>query len=408
MTEVSAEGRPLAPPLYAVMTLSPGMMQGLVTVTLGYTLAHRGFTTGEIGALIGLFLLPTALRFVLGPLLDLVLEPRIWCLISIVASSVCAAVLAVTPLTRAALPWLAINVFALAVAGNILFTATAAALAVTTPDRERGAVAAWTTTGFLGGIGLGGALGLWLATHAGGFATAGLTLAGLTLACAAPLAILRTPAATGRADLRAHFSGLARAAAELARTRNGALAAILVTLPSGLGAAANLLPAVADDWRASADLVAGVTGVFGGLVSVPGAMLGGYLSDRFPRRQFYVATALAFSAVEAAMAFAPHTPLMFALFAPQRLCPRHALCRVQHRDVRAPGTGRRGDGDRHSGQPRQPAGCGHDRLRRPGGERPWPDRHAGCRGGNRHGRGVDVLGAGLVLARFASVASAAV
>jgi MFS family permease len=316
MTEVSAEGRPLAPPLYAVMTLSPGMMQGLVTVTLGYTLAHRGFTTGEIGALIGLFLLPTALRFVLGPLLDLVLEPRIWCLISIVASSVCAAVLAVTPLTRAALPWLAINVFALAVAGNILFTATAAALAVTTPDRERGAVAAWTTTGFLGGIGLGGALGLWLATHAGGFATAGLTLAGLTLACAAPLAILRTPAATGRADLRAHFSGLARAAAELARTRNGALAAILVTLPSGLGAAANLLPAVADDWRASADLVAGVTGVFGGLVSVPGAMLGGYLSDRFPRRQFYVATALAFSAVEAAMAFAPHTPLMFALFAP--------------------------------------------------------------------------------------------
>jgi MFS family permease len=316
MADFAIQGRPLAPPLYGVMTLSPGAMQGLVTVTLGYVLAHRGFTAAEIGVLIGLFLLPAAMRFVTGPLLDLVLGPRAWALLSILASSICALILAVTPLTRTAMPLLAADVFALGVVGNVLYTALGAALAVTTPNRQRGAVAAWMSSGFIGGIGLGGGLGLWLATHAGGLGNAALTLAALTLLCATPLVRLRVPPVAGRAQFRAHMAGVWAAAADLARTRAGVLAAIVVTLPVGLGAAANLLPAVADDWRASADLVAAVTGVFGGLIAAPGAILGGYLSDRFPRRAFFLAAALAYGAAEAAMAFAPHTPLAFAIFVP--------------------------------------------------------------------------------------------
>ncbi|HEY1880697.1 MAG TPA: MFS transporter, partial [Caulobacteraceae bacterium] len=195
MAELAIGGRPLAPPLYGVTTLSPGMMQGLVTVTLGYVLAHRGFTTAEIGALIGLFLLPAALRFVLGPLLDLTLGPRAWMFISILASSLSAVVLAVTPLVRTAMPALAVDIVAMGVAGNVLYTALGAAMAVTTPDRQRGAVSAWASGGFLAGIGLGGGFGLWLATHAGGFGNAALALAALTLLCATPLVWLRVPPA---------------------------------------------------------------------------------------------------------------------------------------------------------------------------------------------------------------------
>jgi MFS family permease len=98
----------------------------------------------------------------------------------------------------------------------------------------------------------------------------------------------------------------------LLRTRQGVLAALVVTIPAALGAAANLFAAVAGDWRASADLVAGVTGVLSGLATVPGCMLGGYLCDRFPRRIVYVWSAAACAAGEAAMAWAPHTPAWFA------------------------------------------------------------------------------------------------
>src|SRR5437870_4322534 len=81
---------------------------------------------------------------------------------------------------------------------------------------------------------------------------------------------------------------------------------------SCLGAASNLFGAIAGDWRASADLVAVVTGMLGGLASVPGCIFGGYLCDRFPRRTFYIFAALANAGGEVLMALAPHTPFWFA------------------------------------------------------------------------------------------------
>jgi MFS family permease len=98
----------------------------------------------------------------------------------------------------------------------------------------------------------------------------------------------------------------------LLRTRPGVLAIIAVTLPAGLGAASNLLPAVAADWRASADLVATVTGLLGGVATIPGCIAAGYLCDRFPRRTVFIWSALICAGGEAAMALAPHTPWMFA------------------------------------------------------------------------------------------------
>ena len=90
---------------------------------------------------------------------------------------------------------------------------------------------------------------------------------------------------------------------------------LIVVQPSCLGAASNLFGAIAGDWRASADLVAVVTGMLGGLASVPGCIFGGYLCDRFPRRTFYIFAALANAGGEVLMALAPHTPFWFAAMA---------------------------------------------------------------------------------------------
>jgi MFS family permease len=87
---------------------------------------------------------------------------------------------------------------------------------------------------------------------------------------------------------------------------------IAVTLPAGLGAAANLLPAVAGDWHASAGVVATVTGALAGIASIPGCISSGYLCDRFPRRTVYMWCALIAAVGEGLMSFAPHNPATFA------------------------------------------------------------------------------------------------
>jgi MFS family permease len=70
---------------------------------------------------------------------------------------------------------------------------------------------------------------------------------------------------------------------------------------------------VSGDWSASADLVAMVTGLLSGVAAIPGCIAAGYLCDRFPRLNVFVASALACAIGEAALALAPHTPRMFAV-----------------------------------------------------------------------------------------------
>jgi MFS family permease len=101
---------------------------------------------------------------------------------------------------------------------------------------------------------------------------------------------------------------------EVARSRTGILALLIVFLPIGTGAASNLWSAVADDWHASANTVALVTGVLGGVVSMAGCLVGGYLCDRIDRKRAYVLYGALQAACAVAMALAPRTEAMYILF----------------------------------------------------------------------------------------------
>jgi MFS family permease len=100
----------------------------------------------------------------------------------------------------------------------------------------------------------------------------------------------------------------------VARSRTGYLGLLVVFLPIGTGAASNLWSAVADDWRATAQTVALVNGVLGGLVSALGCLVGGYLCDRFDRKSSYVAYGLAQALCGVAMALAPRTEAAYVAF----------------------------------------------------------------------------------------------
>jgi MFS transporter, PAT family, beta-lactamase induction signal transducer AmpG len=302
----------MPPPLYGVLFLPTGISTGFVTVALGYVLAQHGVGVAEIAGLVGLRLLPETWAFLAGPLIDSCLTSVRWYVLSVVALAICAVGFAFLPLQAAASGMLAALCLATGISAVLSGSAAAAALALTTDNSVRGASAGWRQTGNLGGIGLGGGGALWLATHAGGLRVAGLVLAVIYLLTIWPFLIVRVPTVPRGATVRRAALLAVGALWALLRTRPGILAAIAVTLPAGVGAAANILPAVADDWHASADVVASVTGVLAGIASIPGCITSGYLCDRFPRRTVFMYCALLGAVAEGLMAFAPHSPAGFA------------------------------------------------------------------------------------------------
>jgi len=306
--------RELPPSLYAVLYAPLGLAQGFVTVTLGYLLAHNGVSVAAIGTVVGLFLLPQTCKFLTGPLIDTSLTPRLWYALTLALGCALLAAFAFMPLTPPDAPALSVLGLLMGVAFTTATSAVTTAMAGTTPTERRGAVGGWQQCGSLGGIGLGGGLGLWIAEHHGGQTAAALTLAAICALCFLPFLRLRSPPRERGEPLGDRLIDLVRVLWELVRTREGVLILMACVLPASLGAATGLLSAVAGDWHASADLVALMLGAASGVANLPGCLLGGYLCDLFPRRTVYVIAAIACAAGEAAMAFGPHTPLAFSAF----------------------------------------------------------------------------------------------
>jgi MFS transporter, PAT family, beta-lactamase induction signal transducer AmpG len=315
MQEPQFEPRGIPAPYYAVLFLPGGLAGGFVTVTLGYVLGRHGVSVAAIAGLAGLYLLPTTWQFFVGPVVDMTLTRTRWYIVGSLVLAACFVAFALTPMTAAGVPALGVVCFAIGVATVAQGTAGVAAMVATTPPEKRGPIAGWSQTANLGGAGLGGGLALWIVSHAGGAVAAALTLSVLSIACAAPIFLMRVPPIAKGESVLARTRGLTSEVWILMRTRVGVLAAIAMTIPAALGAATRLLPAVAGDWRASADLVALVQGALGGVASIPGCILGGYLCIRWRHRTVYMWAALAFAAGEAVMALAPHTPTLFAVLA---------------------------------------------------------------------------------------------
>ncbi len=313
MDERDVEVRGLPPFLFGPLSLTSGVAQGFISVSLGYVLRQHGVSVAAIAGLVSLNLLPQTWRFVFGPVVDMSLTAKRWFVICNLVVVVGMAVIGFAPLTASAMPLLDVCGLVLGIALAAAAASNAALVSQIVPQARRGAVAGWVQTGNLGGVGLGGGAGLWLSVHAGGPIVSALILAAVCLASLSPIVWVRAPRVTASVALPAQARGLAGGLWALLRTRQGVLAALVVTIPAGLGAASNLFPVVAGDWKASADLVALITGVLGGLASVPGCLVAGYLCDRFPRRVVYIWAALACAAGEAAMAWAPHTPALFAI-----------------------------------------------------------------------------------------------
>lgn len=163
------------------------------------------------------------------------------------------------------------------VAGTFLCMSVESLMAYATPPREKGRAGGWLQTGNLGGGGVGGGAGVWIATHTDKI-VAGSLLGSACLLCALALRFVHEPPRVRCEDrFIRELANVLKDLWQVARSRLGFLALLIFFLPIGTGAAGGLFSAIANDWYASADTVALVNGILGGLASAVGCIAGGYL-----------------------------------------------------------------------------------------------------------------------------------
>jgi PAT family beta-lactamase induction signal transducer AmpG len=288
-----------------------GLSNGYVQVTLAFLLGRAGLPTAIIGGLLALSIFPQTWKVLWAPLIDTVGNPKLWYGIGAAGTGVTILAMSVLPMTRAEVPVFSVLIVISSVASTLVSMSTEISMANQTPPELRGRASGWSQAGNLGGSGIGGGIGLALAEHIAEPWVSGAVLAAFCFACWAGMLFLPRLVRTGK---KLHYLGELRQVAvnvwEVARSRIGYLALIIMVLPLGSGEAP--WSAISGEWNANANLVAIVVGVAGGVASMIGAMAAGFVCDRMDPKRAYSLFGILVGLVTVTMIFLPRTPLVFA------------------------------------------------------------------------------------------------
>jgi MFS family permease len=324
--EASTPRHAAHPFLFLVLFIPFGAVPGFLTVALAYELKKKGIDTSDIAIVVGLSYICLLLKWLWAPLVDTLLTRKTWYVGSTLVSSLGfwlagKAAMGEHPSLVAVSAWLTISNFM----STLLAMAVESLMAATVPDDQRGRAGGWSMAGNLGGQGLGGGLSLWLIESAGfSSAASGALLGVLCALCCAALAwvddarpLLKVEGqveAAGRKGVAANLRAIGTDLWELLRSRVGILALMICLLPIGSGAAQNLWSPIADEWHASADVVAFVTGAMSGVISAAGCLTGGWLCDRMDRKTAYCLFGFLLCVVAVGMALCPRTSSQYVFW----------------------------------------------------------------------------------------------
>lgn len=307
------------PALYMFLIAPFGATSGYTAVCVAYLLTQAQVGAEAVAGLLALAYLPQTWKFLWAPVVDLSLSRKTWYGIGLAGIVLGIILVGSSPLTQAAIWPLTLAVLLMGTASTFLGMAVDSLMAHQTPEHAKGRAAGWFQAGNLGGGGLGGGAALWLVQSGGLTPQMGAAaLAGLCLLCALPILLVSEGEATAdSAPPPSIAQRLRDTGADLwsvVRSRNGALAMLLVFLPMGTGSMATMYSIMASEWQASANTVALVTGTLSGLISALGCLIGGYICDRMNRQLAYVLFGLLLAGASLIMALAPHTEWHFIVW----------------------------------------------------------------------------------------------
>lgn len=261
----------------------------------------------EIGNMQAIALFPAIWAFLWSPLADTGLRKRSWVLVSAVCAAIAAGA-AILDIRGPVSVLTALLFLANALTG--LLSSACGGLLTVMPESVRGRSAGWYQAGNTGGAAIGGGAVIWLADHASLTVVAFAIAASMILPALAALWI-QEPPPVQRAILP-QLRGMGHDMRELLRSRRTWLGLTFFLSPVGTAAVSNLITGVGQDYHASGNEVALVTGLAGGLLSAGGCYIGGLVADKMNRMVAY-ALAGGFAAIFGAwLAFGPANGYTYA------------------------------------------------------------------------------------------------
>jgi MFS family permease len=293
------------------LVLPYGISAGFVSVTLPFLLTGHGFSVATAASITALGVSANIWRFLWAPLTDLTLSLHKWYVIGTIACAATLLLLGFTPFDPHATTLLTILVLVSQVAATFVVAPVGGFMAKTIPDDKKGRAGGWFQAGNLGGVGIGGGAGLWIAQQYS-YHAATIFLSLLMLICIAALFFVPTVNADREMRLSAGFKTIRTDIKELFRSPIAVYTTLIILVPIGAGGAANIWSSVAGDWKAGAGTVALVTGVFSGLISAVGCVFGGWVADELGRWWAYLGAGTLIALVTLLMSVFPFTPFNYA------------------------------------------------------------------------------------------------
>lgn len=291
-----------------------GISAGYVSVTLGYILGKAGLPIATVGALVALSIWPQTWKILWAPIVDTVGNPKLWYGLGAALTGLTILAMSMIHAVGGAIPLLSALIVISSVASTLVSMSTEIFMAHFVPKAAQGRASGWGQAGNLGGSGIGGGIGLLLAEHVSVPWVSGLALALICISCWA--AVMLLPEAPRGHRQERYLDSLKDVALDVwsvARSRLGYLALIIMLLPIASGGAQGLWSAISSEWGASANLVAAVNGVGGGLVMAVGCLFGGYICDRIDNKAAYAIFGIGAGIVAVLMGWAPRSPMAFAV-----------------------------------------------------------------------------------------------
>ncbi len=303
--------RPFTKPFYIFFLVFPsGISQGFVTVALPYFLVQSGFSVAQSAGIVAVGFSANLWRFVWGPVVDLSLSLRKWFWIGLAMCTGTLLLLCITPLTVNGAVWLTVVVFLSQVACTFLLLPVTGFIAHSIEPNKKGKAAGWYQAGSLAGVGFGGGAGLWLGTHYN-IVVAGVILTVISVVFALVILLIKDVRHSKQKPILQEITAMGKDIITMVKIPVVLFAIILITMPIGTGAAANLWSAIAKDWKVNADTVALVTGILSGLISAVGCVVGGIFVDRKGIWFAYLGSGSICAIITLVMAAMPYQPVVY-------------------------------------------------------------------------------------------------
>lgn len=299
-----------APSTFFWLVLPSGISSGFASITLPFILTQAGFSVASSAYIVALGISANLWRFLWGPVADFTLTARRWYLIGLITTAATLLLLGLIPLRPNSTEFLNLVVFFSQVAASLVVLPLGGLMAHTVADDQKGRAAGWYQAGNLGGNGIGGGAGVWLAAHYSK-EVAAWSISVAMLVCALALAFVSDVRLVTTETLFQRMRLLGKDLLTLFSSATPLFVTVAVCSPIGGGGMNNLWSAVAPDWNASPDRVALVSGILNGIISAVGCVAGGWIADRVGIWWAYFGSGMAIAAVASTMALMPRIPVTY-------------------------------------------------------------------------------------------------